>query len=83
VIRKHALHLPVVTFRLRDLHESNEANLNQRLCELICSKRRAYVTTTMLPGCGVVIRVCILNHRTDRATVDDLLADIRSATREL
>jgi glutamate/tyrosine decarboxylase-like PLP-dependent enzyme len=83
VIRKHALHLPVVTFRLRDLHESNEANLNQRLCELICSKGRAYVTTTMLPGCGVVIRVCILNHRTDRATVDDLLADIRSATREL
>jgi glutamate/tyrosine decarboxylase-like PLP-dependent enzyme/2-polyprenyl-6-methoxyphenol hydroxylase-like FAD-dependent oxidoreductase len=83
VVRRHPLLLPVVTFNLREPHGAEGAGLNQRLCELICSKGRAYVTTTMLPNCGLVIRACILNHRTDRVTVDNLVADVRSAIQVL
>jgi glutamate/tyrosine decarboxylase-like PLP-dependent enzyme len=79
VIRKHALQLPVVVFKLRASAGQDHAPRNQQLCEVICSAGRAYVTTTVLPDEGLVIRACILNHRTDRATVDELIEDVRSS----
>jgi glutamate/tyrosine decarboxylase-like PLP-dependent enzyme len=81
VVKKHPLHLPVVVFRLRMPDGPDQARFNQQLCEIVCSKGHTYVTTTLLPGCGVVVRACILNHRTDRATVDELVADVRWAIR--
>ena len=83
VVRKHLLYLRVGAFKLRASHGLDEAHINQRLCELVCSKGHVYVTTTMLPDCGLVIRACILNHRTDRVTVDKLVADVRSAIQTL
>lgn len=75
VVRKHPLHLPVVTFRMRDGGD----DATQRLCETICSYGRVYVTTTTLRDVGLVIRVCILNHRTNRFTVAGLVDDVRTA----
>jgi glutamate/tyrosine decarboxylase-like PLP-dependent enzyme len=79
VVRNHPLHLPVVAFKLRTSHRIAQAPLTQRLCELVCSKGHIYVTTTVLPDHGLVIRACILNHRTDRAIVDKLVAEVTSA----
>lgn len=76
VIRKHPLHLPIVTFKL-PRHD------NARLCELVCSRGNVYLTTTELPEDGLVVRVCILHHQTHKAVVDQLLLDIAWAVTEL
>lgn len=81
VVTKSPIHLPVIAFKLRTRPGPSDAALNEKLCEVICSKGRVYVTTTRLPIEGTVIRVCILNHRTQKRNVDELLADIRSAVR--
>lgn len=78
VVRRHPIHLPVVPFRLRDGDDAQ----TQRLCNMICSYGRVYVTTTTLPGEGLVIRACILNHRTDRETVHRLVEDVEIALEE-
>jgi glutamate/tyrosine decarboxylase-like PLP-dependent enzyme/2-polyprenyl-6-methoxyphenol hydroxylase-like FAD-dependent oxidoreductase len=79
LIRRHPIHLPVVVFKARAAHGIDESRLNRRLCELVCSRGNVYITTTVLPDCGSVLRACILNHRTDRATVGQLVADVRSS----
>lgn len=74
VVRRHPLNLPVVAFKLRAAD-----NMNTRLCESICARGRVYLTTTTLPIEGLVLRACVLNHRTGPAQVDQLIADTRSA----
>jgi glutamate/tyrosine decarboxylase-like PLP-dependent enzyme len=83
VIRRHPMHLPVVVFRVRGNSAEGQSDLNELLCELICSEGNAYVTTTTLPDVGVVTRACVLSHRTDRATVDRLIHDIQLALSRL
>jgi glutamate/tyrosine decarboxylase-like PLP-dependent enzyme len=76
VVRRHPVRLPVVAFRRRAPAGDEE---NRRLCRRVCESGRVYLTTTVLPDHGLVLRACILNHRTDRATVDGLLAEVRAA----
>lgn len=78
VVRNHALVLPVVAFQAGGA----EPHETLRLCARICSYGRVYVTTTTLPDHGVVIRACILNHRTGGVVVDQLVADVRRALDE-
>ncbi len=78
VVRRHPIRFSVVTFQLQTASGRDQQDLNRRLCELVCSRGHVYITTTVLPEYGLVLRACILNHRTDRATVDQLIADIRS-----
>lgn len=75
LVTPHARHLPVVVFKLRATPESSvEDNLS--LCEAICARQHVYLTTTLLPGTGRVLRACILNQRSTTATVDALLDDV-------
>jgi glutamate/tyrosine decarboxylase-like PLP-dependent enzyme len=74
VVQRHPLHLPVVNFRLPGGDDANA-----RLCELICAHGNVYLTTTRLPGHGLVVRACILHHRTDLAVVEQLLRDVEWA----
>jgi glutamate/tyrosine decarboxylase-like PLP-dependent enzyme len=85
VVALHPRHLPVVIFKLHgaDRAAGNDDALNQRLCELICARGNAYLTTTKVAGHGVVLRVCILHVRTDAAVVNRLLADVQLCIREL
>jgi glutamate/tyrosine decarboxylase-like PLP-dependent enzyme len=71
VVRRHPQLLPVVAFGAagRDAGQ---------LCEAVCRRGRVYITTTSLPGVGRVARACILNHRTGRADVEALIAEVRS-----
>jgi glutamate/tyrosine decarboxylase-like PLP-dependent enzyme len=79
VVRKHAIQLPIVLFRPRpDLHGGAADAAAQRLCAEICARGRAYITTTVIPDVGVVLRACILNHMTDRNTVERLVEDVRA-----
>ncbi|MFI6986325.1 pyridoxal phosphate-dependent decarboxylase family protein [Embleya sp. NPDC050154] len=86
LVQAHPAVLPVVTFTAAadpaDAGQENKDRRNARLCELICSRKNTYLTTTELPGVGLVVRACILHPRTDRTVVDRLLEDIRwSVTR--
>jgi glutamate/tyrosine decarboxylase-like PLP-dependent enzyme/2-polyprenyl-6-methoxyphenol hydroxylase-like FAD-dependent oxidoreductase len=78
VLRCHTLRLPIVVFRHR-APAGDPDEVNRRLCQRICEGGRVYLTTTELHGRGTVLRACILNHRTDRARVDQLVADVRAA----
>ncbi|MFS8104210.1 aminotransferase class V-fold PLP-dependent enzyme [Lentzea alba] len=80
LVRPHALQLPVVIFKLGGDQGSAR---NAELCELICSRGNVYLTTTELPEHGLVLRVCILHHKTDRAVVDQLIDDIACSVRTL
>lgn len=79
VIEPHPRHLPVVTFALRGGAGTGRDAMNARLCELICASGNVYVTTTTIPGHGVVVRACLLNPATDRRVVDRLLDDVARA----
>jgi glutamate/tyrosine decarboxylase-like PLP-dependent enzyme len=79
VVQRHEMHLPVVAFRLRSPNGTDPDELQRTFCARICARGRVYVATSELPSIGLVIRACILNHRTDRAAVDNLLAEVRSA----
>jgi glutamate/tyrosine decarboxylase-like PLP-dependent enzyme len=86
VIEFHPRHLPVVVFRHRRSatpERASDRGLNRELCERVCARGRTYVTTTVLPGLGLVLRACILNHRTREQTIDDLLSDVRAVCEEL
>lgn len=83
VIDRHPMHLPVVCFRPIPATGQEPDASTARLCELVCSYRHAYLTTTRLVGEGLVVRACILDHRTDRTVVDQLLTDIARAVRQL
>ena len=84
VLHPHALGLPVVCFKLRTAAGADaEELLNRRLCERICARGRVYVTTTQLPGHGLVVRACILHHRTGAGDVERLLEDVQASVQEL
>lgn len=83
VVRRHPVHLPVVTFRMMADVRAVADRLTARLCELVCASGRVYLTTTRLPDHGLVVRACILHHRTDRAVVDQLLDDVRRSVAHL
>ncbi len=72
--------LSVVAFRLVRAGRSGEElnSLNRRLLDSINSRRRVYLTSTMLGG-RFVIRICVLSFRTHRNRVQAALDDIRSA----
>jgi aromatic-L-amino-acid/L-tryptophan decarboxylase len=76
--------LSIVTFRLArpDLALAEQNVLNQRLLGRINARQRIYLTPTML-GEMLVIRMCILSFRTHRDRVEQGLADIRDAVREI
>ncbi len=76
--------LSVVAFRLvRAGLNSAELNvLNRSFLAGINSRRRVYLTSTML-GDRFVIRICVLSFRTHRDRVRAALDDIRSAVAEL
>lgn len=76
VINDHPMHLPVVNFRIRADLCIDADSVNERLCEAICSHGRTYVTTTKLPEHGTVVRACVLNHRTNRSAIDDLIDSV-------
>jgi aromatic-L-amino-acid/L-tryptophan decarboxylase len=75
VVTPHARHLPVVVFKLRASSESAAAE-SLAFCEAICARQHVYLTTTILPGKGRVLRACILSHRSTMATVDALVDDV-------
>jgi glutamate/tyrosine decarboxylase-like PLP-dependent enzyme/2-polyprenyl-6-methoxyphenol hydroxylase-like FAD-dependent oxidoreductase len=79
VIDRHPRHLPVVVFRPNESNVAYGTGASRRLCERVCARGRAYLTTTVLPGDGLVLRACILNHRTSAETVDALLDDVTRA----
>jgi glutamate/tyrosine decarboxylase-like PLP-dependent enzyme/2-polyprenyl-6-methoxyphenol hydroxylase-like FAD-dependent oxidoreductase len=76
-------HLPVVGFKLRAVDRTAEDDLNLRLCELMSSRGNIYLATTRLPHHGVVLRACVLHHRTDLAVVDQLIEDLTWSIRNL
>lgn len=82
-VQRHALNLPIVNFKLSASLPEEEERLNTRLAELICSFGRTYVTTTRLPGHGLVVRACILHHRTNREVVDQLIGDVKASVSRL
>lgn len=83
LVNRHPMHLPVVNFRLTTAPGQDHDARNAQLCELICSYRHAYLTTTRLAGEGLVVRACVLHYRTDRTVVDQLVSDIERAVAEL
>ena len=68
VVTPHPRHLPVVVFKLRAAAGSSPAR-DLSFCEAICARQHVYLTTTILPGKGRVLRACVLNHRSTIATV--------------
>jgi len=62
------------------LIEQNE--INQKLLELINSKKRVNLTSTIVKG-KFVIRICILSFRTDRERVEECILNIKSSIEEL
>ncbi|MCA9686759.1 MAG: aminotransferase class V-fold PLP-dependent enzyme, partial [Myxococcales bacterium] len=77
--------LSTVVFRLRRHDDEPLVTYNQRNVELlegINRRRRAYLSSTLLPvvdGMAVSIRVCVMSFRTHRATLEALLADLDAA----
>jgi aromatic-L-amino-acid decarboxylase len=68
--------LSTVAFRLRD--GGDDASL--RLLEKVNATGRLFLSSTRIQG-RVLLRLCILSHRTHRGHVDEMLATIRSAAR--
>ncbi len=83
VVPRGVPHLPVVGFKLRAADRAAEDELNLRLCERISSRGNVYVATTRLPRHGVVLRACVLHHRTDLAVVERLIEDLTWSVRNL
>lgn len=70
--------LSTVAFRLRD--DGDNATL--RLLEQVNATGRLFLSSTRVQG-HVLLRLCILSHRTHRGHVDEMLAIICSAARTL
>lgn len=82
-IQVHSVLLPVVNFKVKRSSVEISSALSFELVERICSKGNVFLTTTELPSHGSVVRVCIMNHFTDKAHVDQLLTDLRCSLKEL
>jgi aromatic-L-amino-acid decarboxylase len=76
--------LSIVAFRLRPPGRDEAAldRLNRRLLERINSRRRVFLTGTLLSG-RFAIRICVLSFRTHRDRIEQGLEDIRAAVREV
>ncbi|CAM3887230.1 aminotransferase class V-fold PLP-dependent enzyme [Nocardiopsis rhodophaea] len=75
-------HLPVVAFRAT-ADGSRGARQTELLCRRICSRGDVYVATAELPNEGLVVRACIMHHRTSRAVVDRLVDAVRWAAADI
>lgn len=73
--------LTVVPFRCRP-RTGDPDTFNARLLERVNASQRVFLSSTRLRG-DFVIRPCILSHRTHRDRVEEAVAIIRSAAREL
>lgn len=58
---------------------AHEEQVNVRLCKAICAQGNVYLSTTRLPREGLVLRACVLHHRTDEAVVNQLVMDTVSS----
>jgi aromatic-L-amino-acid decarboxylase len=72
--------LSIVAFRLApsDSAAGDVNALNRRFLEAINSRRRVYLTGTML-GDRFALRICVLSFRTHADRMNDALEDIRAA----
>ncbi|MBB6174555.1 glutamate/tyrosine decarboxylase-like PLP-dependent enzyme/2-polyprenyl-6-methoxyphenol hydroxylase-like FAD-dependent oxidoreductase [Nocardiopsis mwathae] len=82
VLPRGPAHLPVVAFRAA-ADGPRGARLTERLCRRICATGDVYVATTELPGEGLVVRACIMHHRTSRAVVARLVDAVRWAAADM
>ncbi|MEO3977628.1 aminotransferase class I/II-fold pyridoxal phosphate-dependent enzyme [Streptomyces sp. CAU 1734] len=67
--------LTVINFRLRGGEE-----INRTLLETIHADRRVHLTSTRIRG-EYTLRLCVLNHRTHRRHVDQVISIVRDAVR--
>ena len=75
--------LTVVPFRYRPARDSGDVDaFNARLLERINASGRVVMSSTTLRG-RFIIRACILSHRTHRDRVEEAVAVVRSAARDL
>jgi aromatic-L-amino-acid decarboxylase len=69
--------LSLLAFRVRapgrDEHERNR--LNERVLELVNSRRRVFLSPTVLSG-RIVLRICVLSFRTHRQHIEACLEDL-------
>ncbi|GAB3545818.1 glutamate/tyrosine decarboxylase-like PLP-dependent enzyme/2-polyprenyl-6-methoxyphenol hydroxylase-like FAD-dependent oxidoreductase [Actinopolyspora lacussalsi] len=83
VVARERTHLPVINFRVRAATPEESAERTEQLCKLIRARANVYVTTTRLPREGLVIRACVMHHRTGPLIVDQLLEDVRGSLKEM
>jgi aromatic-L-amino-acid decarboxylase len=76
--------LSIVAFRLArpDLDENGLNALNRRFLAAINSRKRVYLTGTML-GSAFALRICVLSFRTHADRVREGMEDIRAAAAEV
>ncbi len=76
--------LSIVAFRWRGESPDNEAlnRINRELLERINSRRRIYLTGTLL-GDRFAIRICVLSFRTHAERMREGMEDIRAAVAEI
>ncbi|HET7711186.1 MAG TPA: aminotransferase class V-fold PLP-dependent enzyme [Thermoanaerobaculia bacterium] len=73
--------LTILAFRLKRAG-SDLNDLNRRLLDRINARKRVMLTSAMLNG-DLVIRICIVSHRTHRDRVEMAMEDIRAAVEEV
>jgi aromatic-L-amino-acid decarboxylase len=73
--------LSVVAFRYKPSTGDPDA-FNRRLLDRINQSKRVFLSSTMIEG-RLIIRACILSHRTHRDRVEEAVEIIRSAAAEL
>lgn len=76
--------LSIVAFRIArpDLDENGLNALNRRFLAAINSRKRVYLTGTML-GSAFALRICVLSFRTHADRVREGMEDIRAAAAEV
>jgi aromatic-L-amino-acid decarboxylase len=76
--------LSIVAFRLNlsDLEEGAVNALNRRFLAAINTRKRVYLTGTML-GTRFALRICVLSFRTHIDRMREAIEDIRTAAQEV
>ena len=69
--------LSLLAFRIRapGRDERAQNQLNERVLELVNSRRRVFLSPTMLSG-RIVLRICVLSFRTHRERIEACLEDL-------
>ncbi|MEQ8787548.1 MAG: aminotransferase class V-fold PLP-dependent enzyme [Pirellulaceae bacterium] len=73
--------LSLLAFRVTAEEQADGDRLNERVLELVNSRRRVFLSPTTLAG-RLVLRICVLNFRTHREHLERCLEDIAWAVEQ-